>query len=380
MRALLVVVLLLLGLAVLADRVGVGIAEDKVAEQVAAKGGLAGHAGRSTSPASRSSPRRWPARYDDVRIALTAEELGQPAGTRADIALHGVHVPLSSVVSGSVDQVPVDRIDGTATLSYALLAAQLGGDTTLRREGDGLRITKTVEVLGRTIPLTATGTVALDGDELVVDVEQASGAGVDLPDFLVDPGQRPARPALRRPGAAVRAAADRGGARPRTAWTCGSRRRTPFSAAESRRREYPTGSVGLLRGMSGIGAAVVAVALVVTAVAAWWLRTRNGAVKATGDAGAAGRGVRPPGRPAGRGRPDRRPVLHRLLRPVPLHQGPPPAVADHPARAWPWSTSTPRATSTRCANSTSAGRRRCSTSGATGSCSAAAAGPLGRTN
>ena len=31
---------------------------------------------------------------------------------------------------------------------------------------------------------------------------------------------------------------------------------------------------------------MVAVALVVTAVAAWWLRTRNGAVKATGDAGA----------------------------------------------------------------------------------------------
>jgi thiol-disulfide isomerase/thioredoxin len=34
---------------------------------------------------------------------------------------------------------------------------------------------------------------------------------------------------------------------------------------------------------------VVAVALVVTAVAAWWLRTRNGAVRATGDdAGGAG--------------------------------------------------------------------------------------------
>ena len=184
MRALLVVVLLLLGLAVLADRVGVGIAEDKVAEQVAAKGGLQG------TPAVDITgfpflTQAVAGTYDDVRIALTAEELGQPAGTRADIALHGVHVPLSSVVSGSVDQVPVDRIDGTATLSYELLAAQLGGDTTLRREGDGLRITKSVEVLGRTLPLTATGTVALDGDELVVDVERASGAGVDLPDFLV---------------------------------------------------------------------------------------------------------------------------------------------------------------------------------------------------
>jgi hypothetical protein len=184
MRALLVVVLLLLGLAVLADRVGVGIAEDKVGEQLAAKGGLAG----TPEVEIAGFPFLTQAvagTYDDVRIALTAEQLGQPEGTRADIALHGVHVPLSSVVSGSVDQVPVDRIDGTATLSYALLAAQLGGDTTLRREGDGLRITKTVEVIGQTIPLTAVGTVSLDGDELVVDVEKAAGAGVDLPDFLV---------------------------------------------------------------------------------------------------------------------------------------------------------------------------------------------------
>ena len=128
-----VVVLLLIvgGLLVVVDRVGVGIAEDKVAEQVATKGGLLG----TPTVDITGFPFLTQAvggTYDDVRIALTAEELGQPAGTRADIALHGVHVPLSSVVSGSVSQVPVDRIDGTATLSYALLAAQLGGDTTLR--------------------------------------------------------------------------------------------------------------------------------------------------------------------------------------------------------------------------------------------------------
>ena len=184
MRALIVVLVLLLGLAVLADRVAVGVAEDRVGQELAAKGGLAG------TPAVdiRGFPFLTQAaagRYDDVRISLSAEELGQPAGTRADIELHGVRVPLSSVVSGSVDRVPVDRIDGTATLSYALLSAQLGGDSTIRPDGDGLRITKTVDVLGQTIPLTATGTVTLDGDELVIDVGRASGAGVDLPGFLV---------------------------------------------------------------------------------------------------------------------------------------------------------------------------------------------------
>jgi hypothetical protein len=184
MRALLIVVLLLLGLAVVGDRVAVGVAEDRVGSELAAKGGLAG----TPDVDITGFPFLTQAiggRYDEVRISLTADDLGQPAGTAADVVLHGVHVPLSSVLSGSVSEVPVDRIDGTATLSYALLSAQLGGNATLRREGDGLRITKTVEMLGQTFPLTATGTVALDGDALVIDVERASGAGVDVPDFLL---------------------------------------------------------------------------------------------------------------------------------------------------------------------------------------------------
>jgi len=185
MRALLVVLLLLLGLFVVADRVAHGVAEDTVAHRLAAAGNLSG----SPEVGIRGFPFLTQAvagRYDDVRISLTAAELGQPEGTRADIALHGVHVPLSAVVSGSVHEVPVDRIDGTATLSYDLLSAQLGGNTKLRREGDGLRITKTVEILGYTLPLTAAGTVTLDGNELVVDVGKAAGAGVDVPGFLVD--------------------------------------------------------------------------------------------------------------------------------------------------------------------------------------------------
>jgi hypothetical protein len=185
MRALLIVVVLLLGLAVLADRIAVGVAEDRVATELTSAGGLAG----TPEVEIAGFPFLTQAiggTYDEVRISLTADELGQPEGTRADVVLHGVQVPLSNVLSGSVSEVPVDRIDGTATLSYALLSAQLGGDTTLRPEGDGLRITKTVEVLGQSFPLTATGTLTLDGDELVVDVERASGAGVDLPEFLVE--------------------------------------------------------------------------------------------------------------------------------------------------------------------------------------------------
>src|SRR5207245_110688 len=60
-----------------------------------------------------------------------------------------------------------------------------GGNTTLKKEGSGLRITKTVTVLGQTLPLTAAGTVRLHGNVLSVDVQQVTGAGVSIPGFLV---------------------------------------------------------------------------------------------------------------------------------------------------------------------------------------------------
>ncbi len=180
-----VIVAVLLGIGFLADRAVEKWAEGYVADQLTEQAGLAG----TPDVDVRGFPfltQALAGRYDDVRISLTADELGQPEGTRADIQLTGVQIPLSAVMSGDVQEVPVDRIDGTATLSYELLSDQLGGDSTLTPEGDGLRVTKTVELMGYTLPLTASGTVSLDGDQLVVDVERASGAGVELPGFLVE--------------------------------------------------------------------------------------------------------------------------------------------------------------------------------------------------
>ena len=185
LAAVLVLLGVVLGVLVVVDRVGVGIAEDRVAEQLADRGQLAG----TPDVEITGFPFLTQAvsgRYSDVRIHLTAEELGQPAGTRADVSLQGVHVPLSDALSGSVQQIPVDRVDGTATLSYALLADQLGGDTTLAQDGDGIQLTKSVEVLGFDFAVTAAGTVTLDGQDVVVDVHDASAGAVDVPDFVLD--------------------------------------------------------------------------------------------------------------------------------------------------------------------------------------------------
>ena len=185
MRALLVVLLLLVGLVLAADRIGEEVAEDQVARVVAERAGLAG-APELEFGGFPFLTQAVAGRYEDLRVSLTGADLGQPEGTSADVSLQGVRVALSDVLSGSVQQVPVERVDGTATLSYDLLAAQLGPGATVTREGDGLRVERTVEISGVTVPLTATGTLALDGDTLVVDVDEVTSDGVDVPGFLTD--------------------------------------------------------------------------------------------------------------------------------------------------------------------------------------------------
>ena len=185
MKALLVVLVLLVGGLLVADPAVEAWAEDRVALEIARQGRLAGAptVDIGGTPFLTQAVR---GRYDDVRIRLAAEQLRQPEGTRADITLRGVRLPLSELASDAVQEVPVDRVEGTVVLSYELLSAQLGPGTTLRPDRDGLRITRTVELLGREVPLTATGRLRLDGDEVVIDVARVSGAGVRLPGVVVD--------------------------------------------------------------------------------------------------------------------------------------------------------------------------------------------------
>jgi hypothetical protein len=183
-RRLVLFAVLFLGLLVVADRLLERWAEGYVAEQLVDQAGLAA----APEVDARGFPFLTQAirgRYDEAWISLTAEQLGQPEGARADVVLRGVHVPLSRVIAGAVREIPVDRIEGTATLSYALLSERLGSDTELSREGDDLRITRTVELLGGPVRLTATGRVRLEGGDLVADVGEATGAGVEIPGFLL---------------------------------------------------------------------------------------------------------------------------------------------------------------------------------------------------
>lgn len=180
MRALLIAVLVLIGIAVAADRVLVVVSENQLADAIQAEGQLPDEPDISIEGFPFLT-QAFGGRYDSVRVGVDVAALGLPPGATADIRLRGAAVPLRSVLSGSVTSVPVEQVVGTVTFPFDYLGEQLGG-ATVTRDGSGLRVETTVSLLGQDFPVSATGELALVGTEVVLSASNVEGFGAELPD------------------------------------------------------------------------------------------------------------------------------------------------------------------------------------------------------
>lgn len=190
MRRLLVVLVVLLALLAVADRVGVLVADRVLASQVQDQLAL----DQTPHMSIRGIPFLTQAvggKYGDVRVQLPDVDAGALENIAVDARLRGVHVPLSAVVRRQVDQVPVDRISGTLTVRYDELA-RASGISGLRivRDGDSLKLTGSVRVLGRQLNASAVGRVEVRGNDLAINAEQAEVAGVPVPQVALDAAAR----------------------------------------------------------------------------------------------------------------------------------------------------------------------------------------------
>lgn len=167
----LVVVLVLV--AVAADRVAVAVVDRAIATRLAAAGGL------SAQP--QVDVRGFPfltqavrGRYDDVAVQATGVPAGALRLQSFSARLQGVAVPLGTALSGSVTAVPVDRIDATALVGYAELSARVADrGLSVTAASDGLvRVTGRVTVLGRALEASALSRPRLQGAQIVVTAER----------------------------------------------------------------------------------------------------------------------------------------------------------------------------------------------------------------
>ncbi len=124
-----------------------------------------------------------PADLRDDEVWLADVVLDAGTVVTGDSLLRDVRAVGQDVVTGPDGSV-AGRLTVDATVPFEVVAAQLGGGTTVRAADDGqATVTRTVEVLGRELPVEATGTVDVEGGRLVVEPRSIDIGG---PDFLSD--------------------------------------------------------------------------------------------------------------------------------------------------------------------------------------------------
>ena len=162
-RALLGVLLLLGLLAVVADRVAEQVAEGVIARQLRADLGTTPSVEIGGFPFLTQALR---GRYGEIRVSAETLERGDVAVQDFTATLRGAQVPLSSVLEGSLDEVPVDRLEGGGLVTWAELEAAAGDRLRLGAAGEQVRITGTVPVLGQEVEAGALADATVQGQDL----------------------------------------------------------------------------------------------------------------------------------------------------------------------------------------------------------------------
>ena len=182
----LVAVVVTLGAVLLvADLAAARIAEQRIAEQVQQSGDLA------TLPSVEVHGRPFllqalRGRYDDVEVRSVDVPAGELRFSTLVSELRGARLPLRQALGSTPVPVPVASLRARADVTYEALTASVQ-DRGLRVVGaeDGLvRVTGSIEVLGRTLEATAVSRAELVDGAIVVTAERFE-VGSGLADALL---------------------------------------------------------------------------------------------------------------------------------------------------------------------------------------------------
>ncbi len=186
MKVLLIVVGVLLAILLGVDRLGVEYAEGQVAEQLQDDLGLTAlpeveiHGFPVLTQAVSGE-------YDDVRLTVAAADLGELSNLDVEVRLTGVQIPLSDLLAGDIEMVPVQGVAGTVSIPYAEVAAQIGGGVRVEQGTDGVVVSRTLDVLGQQLEVSGTGRIRVESsDQIGVTVVGLDLAGLDIPDILIE--------------------------------------------------------------------------------------------------------------------------------------------------------------------------------------------------
>jgi hypothetical protein len=182
LKRLLIVLLVLVGLAAVADRFVARVAGDATGAQIrqSVKSRDDADVRFNGFPFVTQALR---GRFDSVDV--TARDVPQEGLTLSRIDAHftGVRLKLGDALNGEVAGVPTDRAQATVRISYADLNEWLRSHGDLSVKGDTGRPVVTGRIRVRGVELTASGSAAAQvrGDSVFLRVTEATANGIKVP-------------------------------------------------------------------------------------------------------------------------------------------------------------------------------------------------------
>ncbi len=178
-----IAVVILVVLLFAADRISLLIAESQIADRVQKAQGLSSH----PSVAIKGFPfltQVLGGRYHEVDVSVRGVTRNNLTVDTLSVQAHGVSVPLSKVLSGSVSEVPVDHAEAVVRLGYdhlnAYIASQLGEVLKVSGQDGKLKLTGTLPVPPR-VSLSADATIDVAGSAITLRPSAVASVVAKIP-------------------------------------------------------------------------------------------------------------------------------------------------------------------------------------------------------
>jgi hypothetical protein len=188
-RMLIAFVVFIIAIVVVADRVGEKVAAHVLADKLQTDEQLPSKPSTSISGFPFLT-QAIGGKYKEVSVTAHDFVTDGVRVSTMTVHLHGVHLPISKVIGGSVHQVPIDHVDGSATVSFAEMKRYLGTHgvevTFSRGPGGSLKVRDSVTLHGQKVTVTEAVGLSVTGNVITLTL---SGATLPVGSVLAIPLQ-----------------------------------------------------------------------------------------------------------------------------------------------------------------------------------------------
>jgi hypothetical protein len=185
MRKFLIIVIILAGLLVAADRVAATVADHEIASRVAAAYNL---------PSKPSvSVRGFPfltqvaaGNYHEVDLSIGQVASGGVEVDSLDARLTGVRAPVSDLLGHSPSGITAAQVSGSGTVPLSSLQNRLPQGVRISQDGGVLRLSGTISYLGVSVPASAVASLGVSASGITVTPTSVSlGSGITVPASVI---------------------------------------------------------------------------------------------------------------------------------------------------------------------------------------------------